>query len=299
MVQYWLLSYPPGNTSISIKENLIGGRNQSGYEKLFKYKLNIGDKLILYVHRQKIIKGIATITSPYIHDINPVWPVINGEIYPHRRHIRVDEIYPDGQEPSIHQFYDNLDKLKEARKENQNLGKTWGFFVRGITPKQINEHDYLLLSSSSREITIHPPANDKEILKQLRQERRTIKKETIITQKYKRSRTLVEKLKQLYNYQCQICNPNNPEIPLIPMKNGTNYVEVHHIEGFGETVNSLNPGELEDYSIDNHENTIVVCSHHHKLLHHHKNNYYFELNSKSFISQDGKYNIPIKVNKHL
>lgn len=97
MVQYWILSYPRENMEISIKEELIGGRaRQRGYEKRYSLDLNIGDRLILYIQREYIVKGTATIISDYIYDETLVWPITNSETYPYRRRIKIDYIYPDG-----------------------------------------------------------------------------------------------------------------------------------------------------------------------------------------------------------
>ena len=93
MVQYWVLSYPRGNMEISIKEELIGGRKrQPGYEKRYSLDLNLGDRLILYIQREYLVKGVVTISSDYFFDETPVWPIVNDETYPHRRRIPVPDI---------------------------------------------------------------------------------------------------------------------------------------------------------------------------------------------------------------
>lgn len=84
-------------------------------------------------------------------------------------------------------------------------------------------------------------------------------------EKKKRSQLLVRKMKELYNYKCQLCDPINP-IPIIEMKNGLKYVEMHHIIG----ISNSNAEDESDYLLDNYVNCVIVCSHHHKMLHYHK-----------------------------
>lgn len=126
-----------------------------------------------------------------------------------------------------------------------------------------------------------------------------LKKEDSIVSRYKRSKELVDRLKQLYNYQCQLCSPVSTNIPQIPMKNGSYYVEVHHIKGFNEVADVINDQEAGDYIIDNYKNTITVCVYHHKLLHKHKNEFFYDPNQKSFVSKDKSIKIPLFLNKHL
>ena len=84
------------------------------------------------------------------------------------------------------------------------------------------------------------------------------------------------------------------------MKNGSNYVEIHHIKGFNEVSNIEGVDqEKADYIIDNFKNTIIVCVYHHKLLHKHKNEFSYDAIQRSFISKDKSIEIPLVLNKHL
>lgn len=145
MVQYWILSYPRVNMKITIKRKLIGGNRNPTYERLYKEKLKIGDKIILYISKEYKIKGSATIAGNYFYDESIIWPPRKGEIWPHRRKIEIEKVYDDREEPNIRDFYSRLDLLEKARRMNKNLGKAFGGIIRGVTPKPISKHDYLLL----------------------------------------------------------------------------------------------------------------------------------------------------------
>ena len=114
-----------------------------------------------------------------------------------------------------------------------------------------------------------------------------------MNEKYKRNRELVRKLKKFYNYKCQLCS-KPPEIPLIPMSNGTDYIEVHHIKGFNE----IDEGNREEV-IDQYKNAITVCCYHHKLLHNYRSKIVFDPKFKMFKSRDGRISLPLIINKHI
>lgn len=142
--------------------------------------------------------------------------------------------------------------------------------------------------------------NDAETLKELARIQTELAKETAQVKRYKRSRELVEGLKKLYDYQCQLCSPTSVDIPQIPMRNGNSYVEVHHIKGFNEVSHIEGVSQEEaDYEIDNYKNAITVCVYHHKLLHKHKDGFSYDAIQKCFISRDKSSKIPIVLNKHL
>jgi len=150
----------------------------------------------------------------------------------------------------------------------------------------------------------HPPSQpsgpDSENLKQLAAIQTELTKETTLVNRYRRSRELVERLKQLYGYQCQLCSLKFIHIPQIPMKDGRNYVEVHHIKGFNEVSDIGNTNQEEgNYEIDNFKNAITVCVYHHKLLHKHKSEFSYDASQKCFISKDKSIKLPLVLNKHL
>lgn len=123
--------------------------------------------------------------------------------------------------------------------------------------------------------------------------------ETASTQheKIKRSKRLVNEIKKLYNYRCQLCSHDNigVTIPYIIKSDGTNYVEVHHIIQLSEA--DLNES---DFELDSYENVICVCAHHHRILHFHNGGY-----DKLIANEDGnlyfisKYGDKIRVYSNL
>lgn len=156
MARYWFLSYPRQNVETSIANKLIGGRTTKAYERLFKDKLSKGDKLVLAITREGKIRGFCYI-GDYKYDTTPVWEVVHGETYPYRRSIEPIKLYSLGEEPLISSFYEDLDLLSESRKRRVNLGMAFGMIKRGLTPKEISEHDFnLLFSGQSQTASISP-----------------------------------------------------------------------------------------------------------------------------------------------
>lgn len=148
MVKYWLLSYPRTNMEISIRESVIGGKNTSGYERLYKSRIEKGDKIVLYISGDGKIKGHA-VAGDYFYDESELWPPQNGEVWPHRRIIDIKQIYDYNEEKDITNYYSRLNILKQARENNMVIGKVFGNFIRGLTPKEISENDFLVLSNQS------------------------------------------------------------------------------------------------------------------------------------------------------
>lgn len=93
---------------------------------------------------------------------------------------------------------------------------------------------------------------------------------------YKKS--IIENLKKLYEYTCQICNCN-PGAEF-----GVDISEAHHIEYFVETKNN------------NPSNIIVLCPTCHSLLH--ATNAYLDRERMLFTMESGK-SIQVSVNYHL
>lgn len=137
---------------ITINEGLIGGKDVKGYKNLYSNRLEKGDKLVLYVSGDKKIKGAATVVGEYFYDEEEVWPPKKGEVWPHRREIRVDFVYERGEEPDVRQYYSRLKMLEEAREEEKKLGKSFGRTISGLTPTNISQFDYRLLTGK-REVS--------------------------------------------------------------------------------------------------------------------------------------------------
>jgi len=62
-------------------------------------------------------------------------------------------------------------------------------------------------------------------------------------------RSIIEQLKKLYHYQCQICGYSFAETY------GANYAEAHHIDYFTKTQNN------------NAKNIMILCPNHHRIIH--------------------------------
>lgn len=161
MVKYWLLTYPRGNLEITLAKGLIGGKSTEAYKRLFKEQLSVGDFLVLYVVGEGKIKSFCKLSGKYKFDESEVWPISDDENYPHRLPIEIIKAYDKAQEPDMSDFYDTLDMLEEARAKNLNLGSTFGLLIKGITPKEISEHDFKVLSEG-RAPTAPPEAESGE-----------------------------------------------------------------------------------------------------------------------------------------
>ena len=123
-------------------------------------------------------------------------------------------------------------------------------------------------------------------------------------ERVERNKQLVSKLKRLYNYRCQLCDPKGEGFiaPIIEMNNGKAYVELHHINYIS---NALLPENAEDESnkeLDSYSNAIILCSHHHSYVHYHKNGfkelYKNDLGEVYLLSDSGEF-LKVYTNKHL
>jgi hypothetical protein len=120
-------------------------------------------------------------------------------------------------------------------------------------------------------------------------------------QRHCRSRHLAETLKQLYEYQCQVCDAGSLRRMRIPMAGGRYYCEVHHIDGFAESDASQPAAASQEdatLSIDRPENLIVVCPFHHMFLHHRIGGFEFDRARLVFVAPDGL-ELQLMRNKHL
>lgn len=194
--------------------------------------------------------------------------------------------YPFDERCKIPRVYGFNNTLSWVRKDHDQSSR-WTLFSR------------LSFKSKESEKVLSSRQDDADNLRKLAHIQTELTKETTQRNRYRRSRELVYRLKQLYEYQCQLCSSRSISIPQIPMKNGTNYVEVHHIKGFNEVTDMGIDQETGDYLIDNFKNTITVCVFHHKLLHKHKNEFSYDPDEKIFISRDKRVRIPLALNKHL
>lgn len=91
------------------------------------------------------------------------------------------------------------------------------------------------------------------------------------------NRSIIENLKKLYQYRCQICGCSTQEY-------GTSIVEAHHILSFSESQNN------------DSDNILILCPNHHRLIH--RANPIFDKKKKIFIFPNGV-ELQITFNLHL
>lgn len=137
--------------------------------------------------------------------------------------------------------------------------------------------------------------NEEAILKDLEELSVRVKDTLIETEKKTRSQELVKKMKGLYNFKCQLCDPSDP-IPVITMIVGIEYVEMHHIIA----ISTSNAEDETDFILDDYKNAVVVCSHHHKVLHYHQGGFTEideMIDGLYFVNDETE--VKIHLNKHL
>lgn len=148
----------------------------------------------------------------------------------------------------LFKYCDSLDK------DIDEVVNNWGFFRLKKTDLDKVEEESL---------------NKEDIENLLADMQILINKEEVEISRQKRSQRLVKTLKEMYDYQCQICG-ELLIIPEIQMQNGNKYVEVHHIVPLHQQ-DSLN--DESESILDDYKNAIVVCAHHHKVLHYENGGY--------------------------
>ncbi len=202
--------------------------------------------------------------------------------------IEDNKVYIDSQSS----FYTKLYVLSVRKGKGINeLLHDWGY-----------ERIYDRKSIAETEAYSHKEQDRlRESLERVKQIQGALSKSTSTEQKIQRSRKLANEMKKLYGHRCQLCNyeKEGEYIPLIIKRDGTNYMEVHHIIPVSQH------DEVEDDTnakIDTYENVIVVCSHHHRYLHYHDGGFEEILETKNgelfFQSRNGM-EIRIFTNYHL
>lgn len=152
---------------------------------------------------------------------------------------------------------------KSMYQFSHHRGVSFNFFLNELGYERIYDNEHV--SKQDCFSKQDEPYNKDILLKKLKNIQGTLNTSKIESVKKQRRRDLVEYMKQLYSYRCQICNDENT-VPLIEKSDGTYYVEVHHLTPISFTDSIDNEYEF----IDTYKNTIVVCAHHHKYLHYHQ-----------------------------
>ncbi|MCM3317323.1 hypothetical protein M3603_11770 [Rummeliibacillus stabekisii] len=193
-------------------------------------------------------------------------------------------------------FYFQLTKYGDSINKSINeLLKVWGY-------KRLFKRDAMeYIQNTKIDKFINYDIDDEEelnknIIDTLSTLQTSLDKEKIEGTKLTRSKRMVNLLKELYNYECQLCGEHS-RLPIIEMKNGYNYVEVHHI------VPLSNFDSFNDESrklLDHYSNAVVVCPQHHKIVHFHQGGYNQLINKDNklfFVNKNGV--LPIHKNLHL
>ncbi len=132
-------------------------------------------------------------------------------------------------------------------------------------------------------------------------------KEEILIVREKRDTVIATKLKNIYNYNCQMCKLLKLRAPRFQTKSGNYYCETHHIIFLSQTDGPDNWVDFMEESLlkpmkkkglDIIENMIVLCPHHHTFLHHYYKNLIFSKDKTGkyfFISRDKKEQYPFYV----
>lgn len=178
---------------------------------------------------------------------------------------------------------------------------------RGITIEELlKDLGFERVFSIENEVTFANQSDTKPIdktvihLAELENIQGNMERETSQTEKIKRNKQLVRKLKELYNYQCQLCG-NDHSIPLIEKEDGTNYVEVHHIIALSTARLPNQEENVFDDRLDHYLNAIVVCPFHHKVLHYHHGGFsrIIEQNNELYFISKRESLLKVERNFHL
>jgi hypothetical protein len=250
-------------------------------ENMSPLSMNNGDIVVVMAGKDFIL-GIGRVTGP--HKYHPSYR-LTDQFFDHVRPVEwvLEYDYEKSKNiPRINKFQRTLMCIEKDKDR-----PLWEYFSK------------LVFRPAEPHLVSPNASDDTSNLRALSNIQTELEKETTPVNRYNRSRELVDRLKQLYEFRCQLCSPRDTAIPVIPMKDGRNYVEVHHIKGFDEVTDMTVDQESGDYVIDTYRNAVVVCVYHHKLLHKHKNEFSYNSVKLSFISKDGSREIPINLNRHL
>jgi len=133
MPRYWLCILTPENYKV-VKEKLIWGVTDRHKKKLLQVKK--GDRLVMYVIREKKIKGIFEATSdPYIDKEE----IFKGGIYPNRVRLKPIRLSEEGID--ILKLLPKLDVFK--RKDSKWVGT-----IMGKAMIELPEKDYKTIEQS-------------------------------------------------------------------------------------------------------------------------------------------------------
>ncbi|MGE7366663.1 HNH endonuclease signature motif containing protein [Desemzia incerta] len=169
---------------------------------------------------------------------------------------------------------------KSAKLKPTEVLKNWGI-----------EHKFIVSNTNKKN-------QIEDILEELEHLSSQIAKTTITSEKLSRNKVMVDKLKLLYNVQCQICSEEE-RIPLIESQSGRNYVEVHHIHPMNGFDGEKSVNDESNLLIDHYKNCLVVCPHHHKFIHFYKDGFKNKSDDDRYLFTDSGEKLMLHLNYHI
>lgn len=262
----------------------------------------------------------------YLHSYDPLY--IKLQKYAEKRDKSVDELIKElGFERVLvvpkgyHQYDWRLEVNSEITEDKKIklLCMLKPFMVRGnllYLPADSEEYDKLydfigkkglkvddvLQSWGIQRITLSSLKEFKKIKHELSKIKKIQGKATVVLTKaeeIQRNTSLVNELKILYNYKCQICGEERTDL-LIDMGNGKHYVEGHHIKLLSSAKQLTEQEEINE--IDSYKNVIIVCPYHHKYLHYHHGgffNIFRNKDNKLYFKNEVGETLEVKLDFHL
>lgn len=291
----------------------------------FTYDINIDDSKIRERVINKIKKRKVYTNHVYISSSDPLYNSLNSSAY--KKNIPLNQFLYEKYDynrlsfeelPVDYEIYDwsleiTIDFDEESLKEyidsyllnEEGIVEIYSSSDFHIKLEKFCKNNEILLSALmdkwNYEYTFisNDRTNKENFLEEIKQLNSEINRIQNCISKLSRSKILVQKMKELYDYTCQICG-NDEDLHSIIMDNGKNYVELHHITPLRDfnDINSVN--DESNQLIDHYTNVIVLCAHHHKYVHYHKGGFNnIKGEKEKYMENDSGDNLFLKLNYHL
>ena len=184
---------------------------------------------------------------------------------------------------------DLLQEIEEAHNDEQQT--VFVSQIHQVTPDVQSDHNMQGVPVTHN----HQPTNSSQDFNTEVMDVHNDRHEVVIRRtsaQFSRDQQLVRKLKALYNCRCQLCDP--AQYWDIPMDNGQNYIEVHHI------IPNCIGYDDEGKSVDTPGNMIIVCPNHHRYLHFHKGGEYrLDIENGELVLKNTTDTVRVKRDLHL
>ena len=291
----------------------------------FTYDINIDDSKVREKVINKIKKRIVYTNHVYISSSDPLYNSLNSSAY--KKNIPLNQFLYEKYDynrlsfeelPVDYEIYDwsletTIDFDEESLKEyidsylltEEGIVEIYSYSDFHIILENFCKKNEILLSDLMHKwnyeyIFISNDRTTKEkFLEEIKQLNSEINRIQDCTSKLSRNKVLVQKMKELYDYTCQICG-NDENLYSIIMDNGKNYVELHHIKPLRDFNDIDSVNDESNQLIDHYNNVIVLCAHHHKYVHYHKGGFNkFKGEKEKYMENDNGDNLFLKLNYHL